>query len=73
MADQEHGAGIVAEHLLQHVEGLQIEVVGRLVQHQQVGGLRQRAGQHQAAALAAGERADSGVRACSGENRKSCM
>ena len=36
MADEQHGAGIVAEHLLQQVERLEVEVVGRLVEHQQV-------------------------------------
>ena len=55
MADQDHGALVVAEHFLQHVEGFEIEIVGRLVEHQQVGGLCQRACQHQAAALAAGQ------------------
>ena len=53
MADQDHGAFIVAEHLLEHIERFQIEIIGRLVQHQQVGGLGQRPRQHQAAALAA--------------------
>ena len=53
MADQQHGAGIVADHLLEHVERFQVEIVGRLVEHQQVRRLRQRPRQHQAAALAA--------------------
>ena len=57
VADQDDGAGVVGQHLLQHVERLQIEIVGRLVQHQQVGRLGERAGQHQAAALAARQRA----------------
>src|SRR4051812_24888790 len=53
VADQDHGALVVAEHFLEDVEGLEVEVVGRLVQHQEVGRFRQRACQHQPAALAA--------------------
>src|SRR3954471_16201305 len=53
VADQDHGALVVAEHFLEDVEGLQVKVVGRLVQHQEVGGFCQRACQHQPAALAA--------------------
>ena len=64
--------GIVGEHLLQEVEGFEVEVVGRLVEDEEVGGLRERAGEHQPAALAAGE-PPTGVRACSGANRKSFM
>ena len=55
MADENYGAFVIAEHFFQHVEGFEIEIVGRLVQHQQVGRLCQRARQHQPAALAAGE------------------
>src|SRR5207253_1222137 len=55
MADQDHGAFIVAEHFLEHVKRFEIEIVGRLVQNEKVGGLCQRARQHQSAALAAGE------------------
>ena len=57
MADQDDGAGIVRDHLLQQIEGLEVEIVGGLVEHQQVRGLRQGAGQHQPVALAAGEHA----------------
>ena len=57
MADQDHRAGIIAERLFQHVERFKIEVVGRLVEHQQIRRFRQRTRQHHAAALAAGERA----------------
>ena len=57
VADEDDGAGIVAQHFLQHVERLEVEIVGRLVEHQQVRGLGQRARQHQPAALAAREHA----------------
>ena len=55
MADQDYGAFVVTEHFLEHVKRFEIEVVGRLVQNEKVGGLCQRARQHQSPALAAGE------------------
>src|SRR6478672_5081065 len=55
MADQDHRAVVVAQHFLQHVEGFQVEVVGRLVQYQQVGRFCQRSRQHHPSALAAGQ------------------
>jgi len=58
VADDQDRAGIVAEQLLQQVERLQIEIVGRLVEHHQVRRLRQRARQRQPAALAARQLAD---------------
>ena len=36
MADDQHRAVIVGDHFLQQVERLEVEVVGRLVEHQQV-------------------------------------
>src|SRR3546814_1077734 len=36
VADEDEGAFVVVQHLFQQVEGLHIEIVGRLVQHQQV-------------------------------------
>ncbi|GMA73839.1 hypothetical protein GCM10025880_02560 [Methylorubrum aminovorans] len=62
MADQNQGAGIVAEHLLQQVEGLEVEVVGGLVEHEEVGGLGERPRDQQAVALAAREHAHRGAR-----------
>ena len=38
VADQQHRAGIVGQQLLQQIQRLDVEVVGRLVEHQQVGG-----------------------------------
>ena len=58
MADDQDRAGIVGEQLLQQVERLDVEIVGRLVEHQQVGRQRQRARQHEPAALAARQLAD---------------
>ncbi len=58
MADEQHGAGVVADHVLQHVQRFEIEIVGGFVQHQHVRGLCQHLRQHQAAALAAGQLAE---------------
>ena len=51
VADQQHCAFVVGDHFLQQVEGLQIKVVGRLVEHQQVAGVGEALGQRQAVAL----------------------
>jgi hypothetical protein len=37
MTDEQEGARVGAEHLHQRVEGLEVDVVGGLVEHQQVG------------------------------------
>ena len=62
MADQQHGAFVLAQHVLQQVQRFQIEVVGRLVEDHQVRRLGQRHREHEAAALAAGEHAHGGAR-----------
>ena len=56
VADQDHGAGIVRDQFLQQVERLEVEVVGRFVQHQQVRRAREGACEHQPPALPARER-----------------
>ena len=45
VGNKEDGAGILAEVFLEPLQGLQVEMVGRLVEHQQVGRLHQKAGQ----------------------------
>ena len=55
---QQHRAGIVVDHLFQQIERFEIEIVGRLVEHQQVRRFGQRARQREPAALAAGQRRD---------------
>ena len=52
VADQQHRAGIVGQPLLQQVKGFQIQIVGWLVEHKQVGRPGKRAGQGQPGALA---------------------
>ncbi|KAG0772718.1 hypothetical protein G6F22_015497 [Rhizopus arrhizus] len=56
MRDQQQRTRVLQQPLFQPVHRVQIEVVGRFVQQQQVAGHHQRAGQVQAHAPAAGER-----------------
>ena len=49
---------MIGQHLLEQVQGLDVEVVGGLVEDQEVGGLGQDLGEQQTVALAAGERLD---------------
>ena len=53
MADDQHGAVIIGDHLLQQIKRFEVEIVGRFVQHQQVGSLGELPRQQQAAAFAA--------------------
>ena len=55
MRDGKHGAGVVLEEVLKPQDGLGVQVVGGLVEQQQVGGLEQQLAQGHAAALTAGE------------------
>ncbi len=57
MADEDDGAGVTGQHFLEHVQCFEIEVVGRLVEHEHVRGLGECAGEHEAAALTAGQHA----------------
>ena len=59
--DRDDGAGIVLEEALEPRDRLGVEVVGRLVEQQQIGRLQQQPAQRDAAPLAAGERRDVGV------------
>jgi hypothetical protein len=47
VADDQDSAFIVGDHFLQQVQRLEIEVVGRLVQHEQVGFAGEFPGQQQ--------------------------
>ncbi|MNY62997.1 hypothetical protein D3C86_1999000 [compost metagenome] len=58
MADHQHGALERQQDLFEQLEGFHVEVVGRLVQHQQVGRLAEQLGQQQARTLAARQRLD---------------
>ena len=56
MAHQQDGAVIVGQRLLQEVERVGVEIVGRFVEHDHVGGCGQRLGQQEAVALSARQR-----------------
>ena len=56
--DHEGVAGELQQRIFQRAQGFDVEVVGRLVEQQHVAALQQRLRQVQAAALAAGQRAD---------------
>ena len=56
MADQQHGVRIARDVVLQPQRAFEVEVVGRLVEQQQVGLRKQHRGQRHAHAPAAGER-----------------
>ena len=58
VADDQHRPVIIGDHFLQQVERFQIEIVGRLVEHQQVRCAREFARQQQPRPLAARQRAD---------------
>ena len=61
MAHDQHGAFVIGDDLLQQVERLEVEVVGRFVEYQQVGRLGELASQQQSAAFAARQHADAHV------------
>ena len=55
MADQEQRPTIAGQRLLEQVQRVDVEIVGRLVQDQQVARLRQDLREQQPVALAAGQ------------------
>ena len=65
--DDEEGAGPAVEEVLERGEGLDVEVVGRLVEEQHVGLGHQQPQQLEAPPLAAGQVADPGLLAAAGE------
>src|SRR6185437_13603513 len=63
MAHEQQRAGVVLQLLLEQLEGLDVEIVGRLVEHQQIGGLGEEPREQQPVALATGEHPDRRARA----------
>ena len=61
MAGHHHAASEVIQKLLQHVEGLDVQIVGRLVEQQDVGPIDERAQQVEPPPLAVAEGADIGL------------
>src|SRR5207237_6254671 len=58
VADDDGAAGVVEQRLLERAQRVDVEVVGRLVEQQQVRAFLQELGEMHAIAFAAGERAD---------------
>jgi hypothetical protein len=58
MADNQRGARIIGNHLFQQIQGFQVQVVGRFVQHQEVGRRGEHLGQQQPRALATRQHLD---------------
>ncbi len=58
MADEQHGARKVGNQLLEELERFDVEIVGRLVHHEDIGRTREQTREHQAVALAARQRLD---------------
>ena len=48
MADQQHGAGIAVEHILEQIERFHVEIVGRFIENKQVRWRREFAREQQA-------------------------
>ena len=61
VGDGDDGAGVLLQEPLQPLDALGVEVVGRLVEQQQVGPAQQQAAQRDAATLATRQRGDVGV------------
>ena len=64
MADQKHGAGVVLQQFFQQFQRFNVQVVGRLIEHQHIGRTGKQARQQQPVALATRERAHGRVGAC---------
>ncbi len=58
MAHQKNRAVVIGQHLLQQIQGIEIEIVGGLVHDQQIAGLGEQAGEQEARPLAAREPRD---------------
>ncbi len=61
MGDEDDAALVFAQRVLQPLDGFGVEMVGGLVEQEDVGGVEQELAQRDAAALAARERGDGGV------------
>ncbi|OQA35033.1 MAG: hypothetical protein BWY57_00001 [Betaproteobacteria bacterium ADurb.Bin341] len=58
MADQKKGSGKILQQLFKQLKGFNVQIVGRFVQHQDIGRPRKQAGQQQTVALATGQGLD---------------
>ena len=53
MADHQHGAREVEQYFFEQLQGFYVQVVGRFVEHQQVGRLAEQLGEQQSCPFAA--------------------
>jgi len=67
MRHQQDAAGVARQILLQPEDRFEVEVVGRLVEQQQIGAVHQRTGEIEAHAPAAGEAAYRALQRVAGE------
>ena len=58
MADDQNRAVIITDHFLQQINGLHIQIIGRLIQNQKIMGLGKNESQHQPVLFAAGQGGD---------------
>ena len=58
MADQEHGAGVILQQLLEQLQGIDIKIIRRLIQHKYIRWLRKQSRQQQTIALTTRQRLD---------------
>ena len=63
MADEKQRAGILLQQRFEQFQRLNVQIVGRFVEHEHVGGLRKEPREQQAVALAAGQASHLGARA----------
>ncbi len=70
MRDEDHGAFEILQRVDQHLLGRQVEVVGRLVEHQEVRRVVEHPRHGEPRLLAAGERADLLVHVVAGELKR---
>src|SRR4051812_38160806 len=69
MADYQNAAIEIDQRFFEHAQAGQVEIVRRLVQHQNISAALQDFGQHEARAFAAGKKFDSLVRARIGKEK----
>lgn len=58
MADQKQSPFVVSEHLLQQIEGLNVEIVGRLIEDQHIRFVGEESGEEQPVSFPTGENPD---------------
>lgn len=69
VADEQEGAVELEDALFEQLEGFGVEVVGRLVENEEIGWLGEEAGEQEAVSLSAGEGFDGGSGAVGGEEK----